>query len=108
MDSILTILGVKLPALIASFFGSAVSLSYAGTLTKMQMLISVISGMSVAIFTNKLFSHIVGWPEDVSIGICFLLALGSMRGIPVFFAYIDKAENLSAENMLSKSKENEK
>lgn len=102
------IVGVKISTLIASFIGSAVSLSYTPKLSKTQAAVSVLSGSATAVYSYKLVMHYTSLPPEIDVGLCFLIGLVAMRAIPALFEFVGRLGNAAIPGIPQKEKDDEK
>lgn len=82
--------GINGVAAVAAFIGAAASLRWAKELTVMGAISAVIIGTVAAVAgTPALLTYFKLAPVYEN-GIAFLIGLGAMQAVPVFFAIIDR------------------
>ncbi len=89
-----SVAGIKYSALIFSFAGAAVSLSYAKEMTRTQALTAITAGTVVAVMATPLVVHYLGLPPELERAIAFFAGLAAMRAVPVFFSLIDRLRDI--------------
>lgn len=94
-----TILGVKTATLVCSFIGAALSLSYAKEMTRMQAVIAVLTGTSVAVFAAPLALHYLGVPEVFERAVAFFIGLLAIRAVPVALGVVERFRDIKLPNL---------
>lgn len=94
-----TILGVKTATLVCSFIGAALSLSYAKEMTRLQAVLAVLTGTSVAVFAAPLALHYLEWPEVSERAVAFFIGLLAIRAVPAAMGLVDRFQNVKLSNL---------
>lgn len=88
--------GMRAATVLAAFFGSALSLSYAKEMTRTQAAVSVCAGVFVAVYGAPVVLHVLPapWGDISERGAAFFMGLFAMRGVPAVLGAIDNLRNL--------------
>lgn len=89
-----SIAGIKYATLVASFLGSAISLSYAKELTRAQAAASFGTGVAVAVYAAPVALHYLALEASFERAVAFALGLVSMRLIPALLSLVDKVKDI--------------
>lgn len=87
-----TFAGVKIATAVYAFLGSAISLSYAKQMTRIQALVALVSGVITSVAVQPLVMDKLGLSSSVANSISFLLGLVSMRAIPALLTLVDRSK----------------
>jgi hypothetical protein len=85
--------GVKYATLLAGFAGGVVSLSYMRELSRLQMVLAVVTGALLAGYLTPLAQHWISMPNEVENGVAFLLGLTAMNIVPGFLRLAERFKN---------------
>ncbi len=86
-----SILGAKYATLIAGLFGSIVSLSFIKELTILRMWMSLLVGLSTALYGTPLAMFYSSLPKELNNGVAFFIGIFAMAFISVCFKLLDLA-----------------
>lgn len=89
-----TIAGVKYATLVASFFGSTLSIAYAKPATRTQAVLGFITGVAVAFYSTPMAMHYLDVPPQLERGVAFLVGFAAYRAVPGFLALVDKLRDI--------------
>lgn len=86
----------KYAALVAGFFGTALSLAYAKPATKGQALVAFATGLAVAYFGTPLTMHLLKTyiPGELDYCVAFFLGFTAHRAVPAALALVDRLREL--------------
>lgn len=86
----------KYAALVAGFFGSALSIAYAKPATKTQAVTGFALGCAIAYFGTPVAMHLIkAWiPADLDYCVAFFLGFTAYRAVPAFLAFVDRLRDI--------------
>lgn len=81
-----TYLSAKHSALLAGFFGSLVALTFIKELTRVQMLIALVTGLLTSAYLTPLVMFYLKITPEINDGIAFIVGLVAMNIVPAVIA----------------------